>query len=150
MKRYIRSAKQPDIIPPSLQVKKVGKYLEKHIKSAFRGVNSANTYDVYCHLVYQLKEEFGGDPAEEADIMVVNINLTTYSGGLRFNVIEMTPKQRTLGFHFLKHSDLTDLKKTEQIVRMDVLADVQKWYQEYDIAFDWEELKREQQKDQLI
>jgi hypothetical protein len=33
---------------------------------------------------------------------------------------------------------------------MGVLADVQKWYQEYDIAFDWEELKREQQKDQLI
>lgn len=141
MKRYIRSAKQPDIIPPSLQVKKVGKYLEKHIKSAFRGVNSANTYDVYCHLVYQLKEEFGGDPTEEADIMVVNINLTTYSGGLRYNVIEMTPEERTLGHHFLKHKDLVDLETTKEMVRAGVLHDVQKHYQDYDFAFDWRDLQ---------
>jgi hypothetical protein len=138
MKRYIYSAKdnkQPQIVPTPTQVKKVGQYLAKNLDGAFKGVPGYNNdYDVYVTVLYQLKEEYGGDPNDVGE-MTVDINITTYSNSLRINTITVTPEEKTLGFDLLKPKDLTDLEMTKKVVQWLVGKRLRKAFEGYNILF---------------
>ena len=83
------------------QVNRVGKYLYKNIDGAFKYKTSSNACDIYFTLLYQLplesRDESKGKEYNDIHEITVDINITTYQNKIRVNVIEMTPKQRTLG-----------------------------------------------------
>ena len=133
MKLYVKCASQP-ILPASQQVNRVGKYLYKHLDGAYKYVKSGNVYDVYCTLLYQLKPEFGGK-VNDVQEMTINISITTYQNKLRINTIEMTPKERTLGFDLMKPEELVDLQKAYEIIIWKVGNRIRKAYKDYIILF---------------
>lgn len=124
---------QPQM-PASQQVNRVGKYLYKHLDGAYDYKKSGNMYDVYCTLLYQLKPEFGGE-VNDVKEMTIDINVTTYQNKLRINTIEMTPKERTLGFDLMKPEELIDLQKAMEIIIWKVGNRIRKAYKDYIILF---------------
>lgn len=121
-------------VPASLQVNRVGKFLYKHLEGAYDYKKSGNMCDVYCTLLYQLKEELGGDPNDVQE-MTININITTYQNKLRINTVEMTPMERTLGYDIMKPEDLVDLRKAMDVVIWKVGNRIRKAYKDYIILF---------------
>lgn len=121
-------------IPASQQVNRVGKYLYKHLDGAYEFRKSGNMYDVYCTLLYELKEEYGGTKNDVQE-MTININITTYQNKLRINTIEMTPQERTLGFDLMKPEELVDLQTAMAIIQRKVGNRIRKAYKEYIVLF---------------
>lgn len=121
-------------MPASQRVNRIGKYLYKHLDGAYNYKKSGNMYDVYCTLLYQLKPEFGGE-VNDVKEMTIDINVTTYQNKLRINTIEMTPKERTLGFDLMKPEELIDLQKAMEIIIWKVGNRIRKAYKDYIILF---------------
>lgn len=121
-------------IPASQQVNRVGKYLYKHLDGAYEFRKSGNMYDVYCTLLYELKEDYGGTKNDVQE-MTININITTYQNKLRINTIEMTPQERTLGFDLMKPEELVDLQTAMAIIQRKVGNRIRKAYKEYIVLF---------------
>lgn len=121
-------------IPASKQVGRIGKYIYKHTEGAFKTATSANTYDVYITLLYQLKPEYGG-VVNDVQEMTINVSITTYQNKIRVNTIEVDPKSRTLGFDLFKPELMDDLVLGSQIVLDKVRKRIQKAYAQYDILF---------------
>lgn len=118
---------------------KVGKYLYKHIDSAYKIQFSGNMCDVYIKVYYQLKywDRIPGKGKEFNDVheMPIDINLTTYQNKIRVNIIEADENERTLGHFVFKDSDLLDLKLAKDIVLDAVQTVVVKNYSNYDFLF---------------
>lgn len=135
MKIYVRCAEQPlNQMPLTLQVKRIGQYLYKHMDGAFKGQSSSDTYDVYVTLLYQLKPEFGGE-VNDVQEMTININITTYANKLRVNTIEMDPMERTLGMDIIKPSEYSDLQTVKRVIQWKVGKRIRKAYADCDILF---------------
>lgn len=125
MKRYIRSAKQPEI-PASLQVNRVGKYLSKHLDGVYRTAKDRNTYDIYVHFIYQPYPEYTETPPiTEMDII---ISITTYQNKIRVNTIELTPEERTIGFDLFSPGVMQDLENAKLMILRGVKKNIQKYY----------------------
>lgn len=133
MKILCAKSIQPQM-PASQQVNRVGKYLYKHLDGGYDYKKSGNMFDVYCTLLYQLKPELGGD-VNDVKEMTIDINITTYQNKLRINTIEMTPKERTLGFDLMKPEELIDLQKAMEIIIWKVGNRIRKAYKDYIILF---------------
>lgn len=121
-------------IPASQQVNRIGKYLYKHLEGAFKSVKSGNMYDIYTTLLYQLLPEYGGK-INDVQEMTVNINITTYQNKIRVDTIEMTPKERTLGFDLFQPEVMQDLPTASEKIMKKVVGRLRKAYQEYDILY---------------
>lgn len=124
---------QPQI-PASQQVNRIGKYLYKHLDGAYHYHKSGNMYDVYCTLLYELKEECGGTKNDVQE-MTIDINITTYQNKLRINTIEMTPQERMLGFDLIKPEELADLQQAMKNITQKVHNRVCKVYKDYIVIF---------------
>lgn len=132
--KILCAANKPTQVPASQQVNRVGKYLYKHLDGAYEYHKSSNMYDVYCTLLYELKEEFGGIRNDVKE-MTININITTYQNKLRINTIEMTPQERTLGFDLMKPEELVDLQAAMNIIKKKVGNRIRRAYKNYTILF---------------
>ena len=75
MKILCKSAQQ---IPASTQVKRVGKYLYKHLETSYDFNSGSNMYDVYFTLYYQKKHPKLGIAINGIQEIQININITTY------------------------------------------------------------------------
>ena len=116
-------------------VNKVGKYLFKHIDGAYDFTKGANTYDVYFTILYQLKEEYRTKQDNDMHEMNINISLTTYSDKLRMNIIEISPREKTLGFNTFPLNKFDDLQSGYELVMKTVLKRLNKEYEDYDFIF---------------
>ena len=127
----IKAANQ-QVLPASKQVKRIGQYLYKHIDGAYDFKSSSNKYDVYFLLLYELKKELresGKDyPVQE---MRININVTTYQNKVRINIIELTPKERTIGFDLYTPEKVQDLQKAYPVIMEKIYKRIYKAYQDY-------------------
>lgn len=127
----IKAANQ-QVLPASKQVKRIGQYLYKHIDGAYDFKSSSNNYDVYFLLLYELKKELrepGKDyPVEE---MKININVTTYQNKVRINIIELTPKERTIGFDLYTPEKVQDLPKAYPVIMEKIYKRIYKAYEDY-------------------
>ena len=94
----------------------IGKYLFKHIDGAYSFKKGANTYDVYFTILYQLKEDYRTDKDHDMHEMNINISITTYSDKLRMNIIEISPREKTLGFNTFSLSKFDDLQAGYELV----------------------------------
>ena len=125
MKRYIRSAKQPEI-PASQQVNRVGKYLANHLDGVYKTKKDRNTYDLYVHFIYQSWPEYTETP--DINELDININITTYQNKIRVNTIEVTPQERTLGFDLFSPALMNDLPEASRYIMNVVKKRVHKAY----------------------
>lgn len=128
---YIKSANQ-QVLPASKQVKRIGQYLYKHIDGAYDFKSSSNNYDVYFLLLYELKKELR-EPGKEYPVqeMKININVTTYQNKVRINIIELTPKERTIGFDLYTPEKVQDLQKAYLVIMEKIYKRIYKAYEDY-------------------
>ena len=121
-------------MPLTLQVKKVGQYIQKQLDGAFKGLSSSDTYDIWVTLLYQLKEEFGGDP-NDVEEMTINISITTYANKLRVNTIEVSPEEKTLGCDIIKPSEYANLETLKKVILWKVGKRIRKEYADCNVLF---------------
>ena len=119
-------------------VNNLGRYLYKHIDSAYKGVNSANTYDVYMIVYYQLpgeKQIPGKDDINDVHEMIINLNLTTYQNKIRLNMNEVTEDEWTFGQMIISPEKLEDMDKVRKMILDRVHKRLEKQFSEYDFIF---------------
>lgn len=128
---YIKAANQ-QVLPASKQVKRIGQYLYKHIDGAYNFKSSSNSYDVYFLLLYELKKELR-EPGKDYPVqeMKININVTTYQNKVRINIIEITPKERTIGFDLYTPEKVQDLQKAYPVIMEKIYKRIYKAYEDY-------------------
>ena len=110
----------------------IGKYLFKHIDSAYNFKKGANTYDIYFTILYQLKEGYRTEEDHDMHEMNINISITTYSDKLRMNIIEISPREKTLGFNTFALTKFNDLQFGYELVMKTVRKRLAKEYEDYD------------------
>lgn len=82
--------------------------------------------DVYITLLYA---EPGSNDVQE---MILDINITTYQNKIRVNIIEVTPKERTIGFDLYTSEEMMNLQEASKKIYQKILKRVSKAYEEYD------------------
>lgn len=127
----IKAASQ-QVLPASKQVKRIGQYLYKHIDGAYDFKSSSNNYDVYFLLLYELKKELR-EPGKDYPVqeMRININVTTYQNKVRINIIEITPKERTIAFDLYTPEKVQDLQKVYPVIMEKIYKRIYKTYEDY-------------------
>ena len=125
-------AANQQVLPASKQVKRIGQYLYKHIDGAYDFKSSSNNYDVYFLLLYELRKELR-EPGKDYPVqeMRVNINVTTYQNKVRINIIELTPKERTIGFDLYTPEKVQDLQKAYPVIMEKINKRIYKAYEDY-------------------
>lgn len=114
----------------------VGRYLYKHIDTAYNMKKSPNMVDVYFEIAYQLLPEYGKiKEDEEAHVMSININITTYQNKIRVNVIEVSPEERTLGFDTFKLEIFENMNEGMKLVLDKVRNRMKRAFKEYEFYF---------------
>ena len=120
-------------------VNSVGRYLYKHIDTAYSIKESPNMVDVYFEIAYQLLPEYRKvKEDEEAHRMSINVNVTTYQNKIRVNVIEVSPEERTLGFDTFKPEIFENINEGMKIVLDKVRNRMKKSFKEYEFYFGWQ------------
>lgn len=112
-------------MPASKQVNRVGKYLYKTFKG-LKYITSSNMCDVYIILLYAEPE------SNDVQEMILDINITTYQNKIRINIIEVTPKERTIGFDLYTSEEMMNLQEASKKIYQKILKRVSKAYQDYD------------------
>lgn len=120
-------------------VNKIGKALYKYLDGAYKIDYSPNMCDVYITLYYQLPklQRIPGKGREYNDVheMTLDLNITTYSGGIRVYVIELTPEERTICYFSLKENQLGSTQDVVEKIKNQVIRQVSRKYEEYDFIF---------------
>lgn len=122
-------------IPASTQVKRIGKYLYKHIDSAYNFKSSSNMFDVYFTVYYQEKHPALGITINGVQEMHIDINITTYQNKVRVNIIEMTPEEQTLGYMLYAPEKLNDLPSAMKLILDKIVKIVEKTYSDFEFIF---------------
>lgn len=82
--------------------------------------------DVYIMLLYA---EPGSNDVQE---MILDINITTYQNKIRINIIEVTPKERTLGFDLYTSEEMMNLQEASKKIYQKILKRVYRAYEDFD------------------
>ena len=121
------------------KVKQIGKYIYNHIDGAFKYKSSSNMYDVYITVRYQVPYVEGISDklrnSNDVNEMTVNLNITTYQNKIRVNLIEMSPKERTLGYDLYAPEKLENLEDAMHLIFNKVVKRLNKAYENYDFSF---------------
>lgn len=126
-------------VPASLQVKRVGKFLYKHLDGAKDIKFSSNMCDVYFTLLYQIPrlQRVPGKGKEYNDVheMTIDLNITTYQNKVRVNILEVTPNQKTISYLLYQPESLMDLEHAKRFILSDVCKKLNKEYRDYDFIY---------------
>lgn len=123
------------ILPASKQVKRIGKYLYKHIDGAYSFKSSSNMFDVYFTVYYQEKHPTLGITINGVQELHIDINITTYQNKVRINIIEITPEERTLGYMLYTSEKLNDLPSAMKLIFDKIVKSVEKAYSDFEFIF---------------
>lgn len=122
-------------IAPSKLVNIVGKSLYNHIDSAFEFRSSANMYDVYFTVYYQIVEDLRDDDDTEIHEMVVNINITTYDNYLRINIYTSADLNQLIAFDKYNITRYNTIQHLVQDIYIKTLKRLTKFYYDCDFIF---------------
>lgn len=96
-------------------------------------------YDVYITVRYQVPYVEGISDklrnSNDVNEMTVNLNITTYQNKIRVNLIEMSPKERTLGYDLYAPEKLENLEDAMHLIFNKVVKRLNKAYENYDFSF---------------
>lgn len=119
----------------------VGKYLYKHLDSAFKFEKSANMCDVYVNVLYEIPPEIVKTYKIENPLylkvneMVIDINLTVYQDKVRMNLIEMDPEEKTIGFSTFQPDKLRNSQQAYELIYAKVIKQLTKEFAGFDFIF---------------
>ena len=82
--------------------------------------------DVYIILLYSEPE------SNDVQEMILDINITTYQNKIRINIIEVTPKERTIGFDLYTSEEMMNLQEASKKIYQKILKRVSKAYEDFD------------------
>lgn len=128
-------------------VNSLGKYLYKNLDGAIDFKKSANMFDVYTIVLYQIPYEFlkkyniTEEKYKEVYEMTLNINLTTYQSKIRCNIIEMSPEEVTLGSMTLNVEKFRKLDPQNYFYNIMmhitdyIYRRIEKYYEDYDFLY---------------
>lgn len=121
----------------SQKVNTIGRYLYKHIESAYDFKKSANMFDIYFTVYYQLSEEnrYEGITDDNFHEMNINMNITTYQNKIRINIIEISPKEITIGYDLYTPEKLENLPEAYNLIWNRFIKRMNKYYKDYDFIF---------------
>lgn len=122
-------------VEASKLVSRIGRYIYMHLDGAFKFKSTANTYDIYTTVLYQLPYAVDSLESTVVHEMTLNISITTYQNKIRVNMIEMTPNQRTFGYDLYKPEELTDLQIAYDKIYSKVCKRIQRTYKDYEFLF---------------
>lgn len=132
-----KSNNQPLKAQANQQVNRVGKYLFKHIDSAYDISYSVNTCEVKFLILYQIPQrlidKYNLD--NTTNEMEVYIHITTYQNKVRVNTIVKDPYERTLKFKSYEPEIFLDLNRGCKLVYQDVCQIVQKEFSDYEFIW---------------
>ena len=143
MKRLILCGKQPTSgkeVQASELVNRVGNHLYKTIDGAYKFKKSANTYDIYMVVLYELPVYVGKGMIRKYDEngmqeVNVNLNITTYQNKIRVNTILLTPEEVTLGFDLFPPKDFIDLHLGCEKIEQKVRKRIDKYFEDYETLY---------------
>ena len=121
---------KPQKLQANQQVNRVGKYLFKHIDSAYDISYSVNTCEVKFLVLYQIPKV-----CNNTNEMEVYIHITTYQNKVRVNTIVKDPYERTLKFKSYEPDTFLDLNQGCKLVYQDVCQIVQKEFSDYEFIW---------------
>lgn len=120
-------------------VKRVGKYLYKHLESSYKIENTVNTTDVYISVYYQRKkkDQDWTKPNSFNDMheMKIDISITTYSNKIRINVIEMNPEEKTIGFNVYKPEFFDNMGEAYKHIINNIKNHIEAEFIDYEFVF---------------
>lgn len=130
---------QGNVLQAEQQVNRIGKYLHKHIDSAFKIKFTPSMCDVYMFVLYQIPrlQRIPGKGPEYNGMkeMTLNLNITTYQNKLRVNMLEVSPNEKTLGHKVYSPEKLMNLEQSQDMILQDMIHFLHKEYDEYDFLF---------------
>lgn len=112
------------------EVNKIAKYLYKHIDGAYKIQYGANFVDVYINVFYHTGEE-------DADVqtMRLDINMTSYSNKIRYNVTEMDIMENTFLHGTLEVTELISYDDIVHAIYTRIVNAIIEEFEEYDFIF---------------
>lgn len=124
----------------SQNVNTIGKFLYKNLDGAFDFAKSSNTFEIWCTVLYQIPVQVIRkynlpESMQDVNEMTINLNLTTYSDKIRFNIIEVSPNETTLGCKVCKVSKYSDYYQLRDDIFEYLQRSLLKRYQNYDFLF---------------
>lgn len=111
-------------------VNKVAKYIYKHTDGAYQIKFGVNFADVYMNVYYHTGIE--EDPVQT---MKLDINLTSYSGKIRYNVTEMTVMENTFLHGTVEVKDPNNLEPVRDAIYSRIVRSIQEEFEDYDFIF---------------
>ena len=111
-------------------VNRVAKYIYKHTDGAYQIKFGANFADVYIRVMYHTGHR--SDPVQE---MKLDINLTSYSGKIRYNVTELTVMENTFLHGTVGMTDEDQLEDVRKAIYNRIVDAIQQEFEEYDFIF---------------
>lgn len=139
MYRYIVSTAAP--LNPTKLVNTVGKSISKKLLGTLRKRKESNECIVDCTILYQIPKEVSHRymlPKEVRDNvgeMDVQISVTTYSNKIRVNMVQLTPKQKTMGCKTFKVDTFNNVQQGMKAVMTFIGKCVEREYPEYEVLF---------------
>ena len=130
-----------NILQPSQQVNRIGKFLYKHLDGAYKIEKSSNSCDIYLTVLYQippaLLKKYGIEEEKYTEVheMTVNLSITTYSNKVRINIIAMNPEEKTIGFDLYTSEELMDMNKAFHKIYNKVCKRLSKEFEDYEFLF---------------
>ena len=117
------------VFQPSQLVNIIGKYLYKHIDTAYHLTKAPNLTTVYFEISYR------ENISDDIEIMSLYAEVTTYQNKIRLNIIEITPAEKTLGHDTFSVEIFKDLNKGMQTVLSKLKNRIKKAFDYADIYF---------------
>lgn len=130
---------QQPMIPTTQLVSRIGKHIAKNVDGAFKSRVGKNEYSIFITVYYQLKvpEHTPGNQKIETELfeMTYELNITSYANKLRFNIIEISPEERTLQHFTIPYEKLQDVGQARKNIMKKVKQILEKEFLGYDFIF---------------
>ena len=111
-------------------VNKVAKYLYKHIDGAYQIKFGANFADVYMNVYYHT-----GVKEDPVQTMRLDINMTSYSDKIRYNVTEMDIMENTFLHGTVDVGPTDSLEIVKDAIYNRIINAIQQEFEDYDFIF---------------
>ncbi len=108
-------------------VNKIAKYIYNHIDGAYKIAFGANFVDVYINVFYHTGEE--DDPVQT---MKLDINMTSYSSKIRYNVTELTVMENTFLHGTVEITPITSMEDVKNAIYNRIIDAIVKEFEDYD------------------
>ena len=129
------------VVPAAQLVNRIGKYLYKHIDSAYKFDKSSNMCDVYITVLYSMPDaivkqyKLTNPEYTRTNELSIDINITTYQNKLRMNLIEVDPNERTLSFDTFPPEKLQNMQDAYDLIYNKIINRLKKEFKGFDFIF---------------